>query len=213
MFSLNLDKSTYLLLKNKMKKTLSIFMLIGALVVFPSLISAQGVQQQNKVQDSTTQISVSPTGNQVQNQVQTQNQGEGIQLMVATQQMQRLMDMEGLNEEVGNKVRTLAQEQVQAQTQIQTQLNKLETKSNFMKKLFGPDFGAIKNLNQQMEQNKLRIQQLQQLQNQVSNQADKTQLQEAIQTLLNQNTSLQEQIRAEEKVGSLFGWFVKLFYR
>lgn len=193
-----------------MKKLILTSVVALTLVFIPSLVSAQGVQQQNKVQDPATRTTatVTPQGNQVQ----TQNQGEETQLMVATQQMQQLMEMEGLTEEVGTKVRTLAQEQVQAQTQIQTQLNKLESKSNFMKKLFGPDFGAIKNLNQQVEQNRLRIQELQQLQNQVTNQADKTQLQEAVQTLLNLNTSLQEQVRAEEKVGSLFGWLVKLFY-
>lgn len=199
-----------------MKKLILTSVAALVLVFVPSLVSAQGVQQQNKVQDPTTHVSatVTPKGDQIQNenQIQTQNQGEETQLMVATQQMQKLMDMEGLTGEVGTKIRTLAQEQVQAQTQIQTQLNKLESKSNFMKKLFGPDFGAIKNLNQQVEQNRLRIQELQQLQNQVTNQADKTKLQEAIQTLLNQNTSLQEQVRAEEKVGSIFGWLVKLFY-
>ena len=55
-----------------------------------------------------------------------------------------------------------------------------------------------------MEQNKLRIQQLQQLANQVQNQADQTQIQEAIQVLTEQNTALQEQIQAEENIGSLF---------
>jgi 5-bromo-4-chloroindolyl phosphate hydrolysis protein len=47
--------------------------------------------------------------------------------------------------------------------------------------LFGPDFKAIKNLNQQMEQNQARIQELQQLANQTQNQADQAQLQEMIQ--------------------------------
>lgn len=199
-----------------MKKLILTSVAALTLIFVPSLVSAQGAQQQNKVQNPTTHVSatVTPKGNQVQNenQIQTQNQGEETQLMVATQQMQQLMSMEGFTEEVGTKIRTLAQEQVQAQTQIQTQLNKLESKSGLMKKLFGPDFGAIKNLNQQVEQNRLRIQELQQLQNQVTNQADKTKLQEAIQTLLNQNTSLQEQVKAEEKVGSIFGWLVKLFY-
>ena len=112
-----------------------------------------------------------------------------------------------------NQIRTIAQEQVQAQTQIQAELNKLESKSGFMKKLFGTDYGAINNLKQQLEQNRLRIKLLTELQNQVTNQADETQLQEAVLALTEQNTSLEEQIEAEESIGSLLGWLVKLFYK
>lgn len=172
------------------------------------LAQSQGIQQQDRVQDQTNQPTISQEN---QNRIQVQNQGEETQLRTSTQYMQQLMSMDGLDEETGDQVKKLAQQQIQAQGEIQTQLNKLETKSKFMKSLFGPDYKAIKNLNQQVEQNKLRIQQLTQLANQVQNQADKTQLQEAIQALTQQNTSLQEQIQAEEKVGSLFGWLVKLF--
>ena len=190
--------------------------LIGALIFVsvPFVVSAQGVQEQNKNQDPTTHTTATAEsqGNQVvnQNQVKTQNQGGESQLQVATQHMEQLMDMEGLSEEVGKKVKTIAQEQVQTQTQIQTQISKLESKSGLMKKLFGPDYGAIKNLKQQTEQNRLRIQQLQELQTQVANQADETQLEEAIQALVEQNTGLADQIQAEEQVGSIFGWLIKL---
>ena len=191
------------------------------MLVLPTVVLAQGKQQGQAGSQGNTQevvaedeeTVVAPQGNQVQNQnqIKTQNQGEETQLQVATQHMEQLMDMEGLSKEVGNKVKTIAQEQVQTQTQIQTQLNKLESRPGLMKKLFGPDYGAIKNLKQQMEQNRLRIQQLEQLQNQVTNQADETQLQEAIQALVEQNTALEEQIQAEEQVGSLFGWLFRLF--
>lgn len=198
-----------------MKKLITTTAIVLVLTLFPSLALAQEAQQQKKVQDQTTHESGTPTpaGNQVtnQNQVQTQNQGEETQLQVATQHMEQLMDMEGVTDAVGNQVRTIAQEQIQIQTQIQTQLNKLESKSGLMKKLFGPDYKAIKNLRQQMEQNRLRIQQLTQLQSQVANHADKTQLQEAIQALVEQNTALEEQIQAEEQIKSLFGWLVRLF--
>jgi len=178
--------------------------------------TGQQVQQQDRIQDPANNTgSPLPSGNQVQNQnqVTTQNQGEETQLQVATQQMQQLMDMEGFNQDLVNQIRTIAQEQVQAQTQIQAELNKLESKSGFMKKLFGTDYGAINNLKQQLEQNRLRIKLLTELQNQVTNQADETQLQEAVLALTEQNTSLEEQIEAEESIGSLLGWLVKLFYK
>lgn len=178
--------------------------------------TGQQIQQQDRIQDPTTHTGTpSPSGNQIQNQnqIKTQNQGVVTQLQVATQQMQQLMDMEGADQALGSQIKTIAQEQIQAQNLIQTQVNKLESKSGIAKRLFGPDYGAIKNLRQQMEQNRLRIQQLTELYNQVTNQADETQLQEAIQILNEQNTSLQEQIQAEENIGSLFGWLVRLFNR
>ena len=199
-------------------KKLIVTLLMGLiLVLFTPLVWAQGAQQQNKAQDQTTHLDGSPTpqGNQVQtqNQIQTQNQGEEIQLQVAAQQMEQLMEIKGLNEEVGNQLKVLSQEQVQAKTQIQTQLNKVESRSNFVKKILGPDYGAIKNLKQQLEQNRLRVQQLQQLQSQVINQADEIQLEAVIQALTQVNVNLEDQIQAEEQVGSIFGWLIRLFYR
>ncbi|MFH1566230.1 MAG: hypothetical protein ABIB98_03485 [bacterium] len=206
-----------------MKKILSMSILAISLLILPTVVLAQQKQQgqtetQGNVQDiiiADEETVVVPKGNQVQNQnqVKTQNQGEETQLQVATQHMEQLMDMGGLSKEVGNKVKTIAQEQVKTQTQIQIQLNKLESKSGLTKKLFGPDYGAIKNLKQQREQNQLRIQQLVQLQTQVVNQADQTQLEEAIQSLVEQNTVLQDQIEAEEQVGSLFGWLIRFFVK
>lgn len=178
--------------------------------------TGQQVQQQDRIQDPTTHTgSPSPSGNQVQNrnQITTQNQGEETQLQVATSEMEQLMDMGMTNKNLEGQVQSVAKEQAQAQNQIQSQLNKLESRSGIAKRLFGPDYGAIKNLRQQMEQNRLRIELLTELQNQVTNQADESQIQEAVLALTEQNTSLQEQIEAEENVVSLFGWLIKLFSR
>jgi len=178
--------------------------------------TGQQVQQQDRVQDPTTHTdSLSPTGQQVQNrnQVNTQNQGEETRLQVATSEMEQLMDMGMTNKSLEGQVQSVAREQAQAQTEIQSQLNKLESRSGITKKLFGPDYGAIKSLKQQMEQNRLRIQLLTDLQNQVTNQTDESQIQEAVLALTEQNTSLQEQIEAEESSTSLFGWLIKLLDR
>jgi len=87
----------------------------------------------------------------------------------------------------------------------------METKSKFAKGLFGPDYKAIENLKAHIERNMLRIQALSKLQNQITNKADETALETAIQALIDQNTRLEERINAEEGTGSLFGWLVKLF--
>ena len=114
---------------------------------------------------------------------------------------------------IGEQVRLIAQEQNQAQIEIQGQINKLDSKSKFAKFLTGTNYGAIKNLKQQLEQNQLRIREMEQLQNQLSNQGDITQIAETIQALIQENTSLQERIVAEEKTFGLLGWLFRLFAR
>ena len=177
------------------------------------------------------------SGVQNQNQVSTQNQGEDIHLQVSTQEQENLGDGEGLqtrsqvvlqnmsvvaqkvqdllqirtNNGIGEQVKQIAQNQDQAQTQIQEQINKIDSRNGILKSLLGPDYGAIKNLKQQLEQNQLRIEQLTQLEEQLSNYGDQTTIKEVIQLLTEQNTSLQELINAEEQIKSLFGWLIRLF--
>lgn len=203
-----------------MKKILIItFSVLLVLVFLPVVVLAQG---------RNTQV-------QNQNQVQTQNQGEDEQIQVTTQEqedsqssedenetarqhmsvvaqtVEELLTTQGAKGGIGQQVSEVARAQQQAQQEIEGELDKLEVRQGLMKKLFGPDYKAIKNLSQQIERNRLRIRQLEQLQTQVTNQADQTQIQEAVQTLVEQNTALEEQIQAEEQIGSLFGWLFKLF--
>jgi len=186
-------------------------------------------------------MSPSPTGSQVknQNEVNTQNQGEDSQLQVKTQEEENLGEgqgeglktrnqnaIENMSEVakqvqemlqvrttggIGEKVRLIAQEQNQAQAEISDQINKLESKGKLARFLTGTDYNAVKNLKQQLEQNQLRIEQLEELQNQLSNQGDITMVQETIQALIQENTSLQELTAAEGKTFSLFGWLFKFF--
>jgi len=219
-----------------MKKLILILPLFIILVlVLPVFAANNGSGTQN--------TNPSPTGNQVKNQnrVNTQNQGEDSQLQVNTQEEEGAGERqgEGLQNRnqnaienmsevakqvqlllqtrttggIGEQVRLIAQKQNQAQTQIQDQINKLESKGKLARFLTGTNYGAIKNLKQQLEQNQLRIEQLEQLQNQLSSQGDITMVQETIQALIEENTSLQELITAEEKTLSLFGWLFKLFVR
>lgn len=60
-------------------------------------------------------------------------------------------------------------------------------------------------------ENKLTIQKLEELKTKTINQAEKDQLQETIDLMLYQNTSLGEKIAKEKQVNGLVGWFIKLF--
>lgn len=112
---------------------------------------------------------------------------------------------------IGKQVSDIARQQQGAQNQIGKALDEMSSKKGISKTLFGPDYGAIKEMKQLMQQNQVRIKQLQQLQDQIQDQAEETQLQEMIQAFVEQNTALQSQVLAEEDVKSVFGWLIKLF--
>ena len=180
---------------------------------------------------------------QNQNQINTQNQGEDSQIEVKNDENEMLEEGdeegEGLQTRsqtalehmsnvakqvqlmlqirteggIGDQVREIAKEQNQSQVQTELDLEKLNGKSKFARFLTGTDFGAVKNIRQQVEQNQLRIQKLLELQNQLNNQADIKTVQESIQSIINQNTSLSELIQAEEQTKSIFGWLIKYFYQ
>lgn len=221
-----------------MKKILIItFSVLLVLVFLPVVVLAQGrntqVQNQNQVQTQnqgedeqiqvTTQEQEDSQSSEDENETdkgQAKGQLKSISprsetarqhMSVVAQTVEELLTTQGAKGGIGQQVSEVARAQQQAQQEIEGELDKLEVRQGLMKKLFGPDYKAIKNLSQQIERNRLRIRQLEQLQTQVTNQADQTQIQEAVQTLVEQNTALEEQIQAEEQIGSLFGWLFKLF--
>jgi hypothetical protein len=113
------------------------------------------------------------------------------------------------NESLGNQIRTMAQEQINSEDNANQALEKAQMRSNFAKFFVGADYAQLKIVKQEMEQNQLRIQALQQMCDQISNESDRTELKNQLQTLEEQNISLQDQLRNEESGFSLFGWIIK----
>lgn len=110
---------------------------------------------------------------------------------------------------IGDQVRLIAQEQKESQDQTLQHVEDVNKRGGLWKKIIGPDYKALNNLEKQVIKNELRIKQLTELMNKLTNQADKTMVQETINALIQQNVSLQEVIVSENKVGSLFGWLAK----
>jgi hypothetical protein len=132
-------------------------------------------------------------------------------MSVVSQKVHELLSSETETTGIGDQVRQVARLQNQAQEKIQTEVSKMASRSGLLKGLFGPDWKAIGNLNEELAQNQLRIQKLQELKTEVVNQAEETQIQETVEALVEQNTALESQINQEEGSFSLFGWLVKLF--
>jgi len=87
------------------------------------------------------------------------------------------------------------------------------SKGQFARLLTGTDYGAVKNLKAQLEQNQIRIELLTQLQTKLFNQGEITMVQETVQAMIGENMSLQQRIAVEEQTKSMFGWLFRFFAR
>ena len=227
------------MLEEIMKKIL--LGLLAFLLVTP-IVAAQNSGTGAQTGSASKQIDpisvvVTPMGKNIENKVQTQNQGEDSQLQVNTEEKlgtEATMSMGTRSEKaienmsevakqvqgmleirttggIGDQVRVVAKEQNQAQVMIQEHVMKMETKSEMLKKLFGPDYKSLSSLSQLIEENTLRIEQLQELLTQVQNYSDRTQIEATIQSIVSQNTALNNLIQEEAQTRSMFGWLMRLF--
>lgn len=116
------------------------------------------------------------------------------------------------NPEIGEQIKTIAKAQNQAEDSANKAVDKANERSGFVKFLIGADFAQTREMKTIMEQNQVRIQELQKIMLQLDNEADKTELQNQINVLEIQNLNLSEQIDELDVNFSLFGWFVRWFY-
>lgn len=213
-------------------KKFTILFFLSLLLVFPTSVLA--VTQGSQVgQSESVENEV-----QNQNQTQTQNTGEDQQIQTQTQEQESLKEGSSTNQgqdltpqqnmdrvrerfqallqiqtsgSAGEQIKTQARAQIQTQDQIRQELENIESRNEILKFIIGPDYSGLEDLKGQIEQNQLRITSLQNLMIQVQNQADQTTIQEAVQALVQENTSLQEKINEQEGAFSLLGWLFKMF--
>ena len=207
-----------------------LFLLIVTPVVAKGAPATSGQQMNSNSTPVTITINptnkptISPTGSQVKNknEVQTKNQGEEKQLEVKTQeaeeltqkvsdQVHELIDTVGAKSGIGQQVKEVAQNQIKNQENIKSSLAQLQLRKYFVKFFIGSDKKAIQNAEEQLEQSKLMVQQLEELKLKTKNTSDLQQLQETIDLITYQNTSLQEKIDLENQSKGMFGWLIKLF--
>ena len=210
----------------KMKKYL-ILSFLFLLVVTPTLAKNTTTGSQPST------VIISPTGNQVknQNEVKTQNQGEEKQLSVKTQeseqlnqdvdqsftkvsdQVHKLIETVGAKGGIGQEVSKIAQNQIKNQENIKNSLAQLQLRKYFIKFFIGSDKKTIQDVEEQLGQSKLMIQQLEELKLKTKNSNDLDQLQQTIDLITYQNTSLEEKVNQETQSKGLFGWLNKLLNR
>jgi len=163
-----------------------------------------------------------------QEQNQTANKGENSQLQAQNEEqnqeingeqyrgtvsdsVQNLLQVADRQGGIGEKVRLIAQQQNQsADTTIQA-MEKVQKRNTVKTFLIGTDYKNIGALRSEMVQTRNRLEQLNKLMESVQSEEDKTELQNQIQTLEQEQVKIESFVNDNENKFSLFGWFVKLF--
>ncbi len=114
---------------------------------------------------------------------------------------------------IGGQVREVARAQSSSTETVVQAMEKVQTRSKIKTFLFGSDYKNLGKLRSEMVQTRNRLEQLNRLLSEVTNEADKTELQNQISTLEQEQEKIQTFIAQKEQEGkySLFGWLMKLF--
>ena len=172
-------------------------------------------QEKNKVmnQGENTQIQT-----QEQNEIQTkdakENKGQDTAELhrsaVATfvQSLLTVADREG---GIGQEVRVIAEQQNEVKDRAADLIYAVENRNKVKTFFIGTSYKNLGELRSQMVQTRNQIEQLARLSVKAENEGDKTELQNQIQLLEQEQTKINDFITLNESKFSLFGWAVKLF--
>jgi len=125
--------------------------------------------------------------------------------------VQAMLQVAEKHKGIGEQVRVIAQNQVQAQEEVEVKLMKIEDRGSFAKFLIGPKYSEIKEAEKLLEQNKEQIQQLNQIKLEISNQADLEVLDQQVKILERVNMEIENSLKISQEGFSLFGWLSKVF--
>ena len=194
-----------------MKKLILASLIVLLLMFVPSLVLAQGIQQQKRVQDPSTHLSGSPIpqGNQ-QDQGGQQQAGTGSRgIETAVQSLNRVAERNN-NPEIGEQVRSMAQNHEKVQTRTKTALQKMSQRNQAVKFLIGPDYKNAGQVRKDVVGLRNDIKKLEQVKKE-SLPADAEDIQGAIDELQVEADGLDTQLTEQLSGFSLFGWLAKLF--
>lgn len=219
-----------------MKKTklllvscLVIVFVFGFSVAFATMDNSQsnntGQNQEENNEQNQNQNQNQNQGKDVQNQEQ-ENEQEGIEnetkasvqvngelhRSTVSDFVQGLLKVASRSEGgIGEQVRVIAQEQNQNKERVADQIEAIERRNKFKTFLIGTDYKNVGALRSEMVQTRNRLEELNRLIEQATNDADKTELQNQIQTMEEEQTKIETLLKKAEGKFSLLGWLVKLF--
>jgi len=112
---------------------------------------------------------------------------------------------------IGEQVRVITQQQNDSEATTSQAMEKVQTRNKIKTFLFGTDYKNLGGLRSEIVQTRNRLEQLNRVMENVQNEGDKTELQNQIQTLEQEQTKIENFIKVQEGKFSLFGWLVKMF--
>ena len=125
------------------------------------------------------------------------------------QSLLQVADREG---GIGEQVRVIAQQQNDSEnTTTQAAIEKVEKRNKIKTFLFGSDYKNLGALRSEIVHTRNRLDQLNRLLPTVQNASNTVEIQNQIQTLEQEQTKIENFIKAQENKISLFGWLLRLF--
>lgn len=125
--------------------------------------------------------------------------------------VQSLLSVADREEGIGEQVRVIAQQQNQSASTTVQAMEKVQTRSKVKTFFLGSDYKNLGTLRSEMVQTESRLEQLNKLVENTQNDADKTELQNQVQVLEQEQVKIESFLKTNENQFSLFGWFTKLF--
>lgn len=220
-----------------MKKTLFIaFLLIFGLVIQAQAASTNA-NQGNKVGQANSQSGQNGNAVQVQEKNQIQNQGEDVQIQTQEQNtiqikdknenkkqdnaevhrsavanfVQSLLSVADREGGIGQEVRVIAQQQNDMKDRASDLIYAVENRNKVKTFFIGTSYRNVGELRSQMVQTRNQVEQLKRLIEKTTNEQDKTELQNQIQTMEQEQARINDFITQNESKFSLFGWAIKMF--
>lgn len=114
---------------------------------------------------------------------------------------------------IGKKVREVAIEQIKSQDKVAENIAKMEEKKVWLKKIVGYDKEAVQGVEEEIDSNRLRIQELIKLQEETKDKTEISELETSINSLIDQNAALQDTVQTEMQNQGVWGWFRGIFNR
>ena len=220
-----------------MKKTL----LIAFLLMFGLVIQAQAAStnanQGNKAGQGNSQGNQNINIVQTQEKNQVQNQGEDTQIQTQEQNtvqtkdknenkkqdnaevhrsavanfVQNLLSVADRESGIGQEVRVIAQQQNDMKNRAADLIYAVENRNKVKTFFIGTSYRNVGELRSQMVQTRNQVEQLKRLMEKITNEQDKIELQNQIQTMEQEQARINDFITQNESKFSLFGWAVKMF--
>lgn len=125
--------------------------------------------------------------------------------------VQEMLMVAERNAGVGQQIRTIAQTQNQVQEHAEQAIQEAQKRSKLVKFFIGPNYGRLKQVEENLGINAEQLKELKELKNQIENPEDVAILEQEIANIEQARADLELEVKNEKKGFSLFGWMNRLF--